>query len=702
MVPVPCGDTNTEMNLGDASDKTMLEVWFKLNDNDVDAVDLPKGTNVRKFRDEVKEKRTVSLQHCDAAMLDVFAPGADPKSEDTLDPGDPVPGGTSSKNPLIVVAPKPHLQQQVGELSCCSRIPFLHFFILFIESVREFVLTNSFTVLPVQGRPPLSPSPARQQQIPPPSQGKNLPKLPETNTMKTPSSEEGQAKALTYVASNPSGGHPLYCSANTIALQVTALLQAARREKNNLDTTYFDAARLILNARPVVARGLLKDEEVDRNERFYTGAFCDALNAVLAGGISVLHQGCIGNGPTHSDLSARYCLDGYRSATLMVGEGKRDDDPCVRMKTRGQIFNELIRHRKIDRKLNGDKEQNFRPILLLAFNLSYVSLELAFPSTKGGHMEKSEWVTFANDLPEETETFWTIPVAMVHIAFDHGMLKLPYVLCFIADTLKFLQSLGTVPRVQFKTPWVTKSTSELIDGKKCGDNVTIIESKSGKRVYKEFCYYLRERDIFNQTETIIQKADQRWPPNRKLLDALGEPYSSWKIEDGPCGIKILVYDYIEGTSWPTSRLAWIQVLKQVEKIHSQGYVHGDLLPRNLIFNDDAGYVIDFDLMRKEGGLYVAGYNHSAFGAYRHKDAHAGNKMQKEHDLCALMQMSKKYFAHHDGIDNVSDISGLVQYFEESECEVSKGEQARHDEATGSPVRASTRDIPVDQLRNMQV
>jgi hypothetical protein len=34
------------MNLGDASDKTLLEVWFKLNDNDVDAVDLPKGTNV--------------------------------------------------------------------------------------------------------------------------------------------------------------------------------------------------------------------------------------------------------------------------------------------------------------------------------------------------------------------------------------------------------------------------------------------------------------------------------------------------------------------------------------------------------------------------------------------------------------------------------------------------------------------------------
>jgi hypothetical protein len=86
-----------------------------------------------------------------------------------------------------------------------------------------------------------------------------------------------------------------------------------------------------------------------------------------------------------------------------------------------------------------------------------------------------------------------------------------------------------------------------------------------------------------------------------------------------------------------------------------------LLPRNQIFDDDAGYVIDFDLMREKGGLYIARYNHSAFGAYRHKDAHAGNKMQKEHDFWSLMQMSKEYFANHDGIDNVTDILVILIY-----------------------------------------
>jgi hypothetical protein len=73
----------------------------------------------------VKEERTVSLQHCDAAMLDVFAPGTDPKTVDSLDPGDLIPGDTSSKNPLIVVAPKPQQQApQDGESVHCSSFVF--------------------------------------------------------------------------------------------------------------------------------------------------------------------------------------------------------------------------------------------------------------------------------------------------------------------------------------------------------------------------------------------------------------------------------------------------------------------------------------------------------------------------------------------------------------------------------------------------
>jgi hypothetical protein len=47
----------------------------------------------------------------------VFAPGADPKTEMALKANALVPSYATYENPLIVVAPKPHYQQQLGELS---------------------------------------------------------------------------------------------------------------------------------------------------------------------------------------------------------------------------------------------------------------------------------------------------------------------------------------------------------------------------------------------------------------------------------------------------------------------------------------------------------------------------------------------------------------------------------------------------------
>lgn len=69
----------------------------------------------------------------------------------------------------------------------------------------------------------------------------------------------------------------------------------------------------------------------------------------------------------------------------------------------------------------------------MAFNFNYISLDLAFPSTKSGYMENSEWVTF-DDMDKGTETFWTIQVAQVGIAGQDGREKLPYVLTFFHTT----------------------------------------------------------------------------------------------------------------------------------------------------------------------------------------------------------------------------------------------------------------------------
>jgi len=58
---------------------------------------------------EVKKERAVALSHCDAADLAVYPHGTTPPflQDKAIDPGDHVPPGTTSKNPLIVVAPAP-------------------------------------------------------------------------------------------------------------------------------------------------------------------------------------------------------------------------------------------------------------------------------------------------------------------------------------------------------------------------------------------------------------------------------------------------------------------------------------------------------------------------------------------------------------------------------------------------------------------
>ena len=62
------------------------------------------------------EKAKKTLEHCDALKLKVFPPGTKSFSEDkAIDPGDAVPGGTTSKNPLIVVAPDPTSKRQAED-----------------------------------------------------------------------------------------------------------------------------------------------------------------------------------------------------------------------------------------------------------------------------------------------------------------------------------------------------------------------------------------------------------------------------------------------------------------------------------------------------------------------------------------------------------------------------------------------------------
>lgn len=519
-----------------------------------------------------------------------------------------------------------------------------------------------------------SSSPKRQRTIRPPSEGKMASIQP--SSIRNPSSEEGQRDAMKYVdeAADLEGTHALQCSANSTVLYLTSLLENEVNNREQIPQKYKEAAKSFLTAREMLDDDKLDSVGVKGNERHFTGAFCLALNAVLSDGMAALHQGCIGTKATHSDVHARYMLDNYKSPVLMVGEGKLGSHEGIRKSVRGQLFNELIRHRKIDRKARqGNADGDYRPILLMSFNTAYISLELAFPSTKNGHMENLGWVSFNNNLREGTETFWTVQVAMVGISGTEGNSKIPVLLRFIELTLWHLQQLRSqnTSRVQFKTPWKnpwpTDPEVKVTGADKRGANVTIIKHGERKFVRKEFCYYLRKCDGFNFIGAFdeIEERDQRWVPNEHVLNDLGkqnEWYRSWKVEAGPFGIKILVYEFRKGSLRPPSKDVWIQVLRQVDIIHSHDFVHGDLLPRNLLFSEEYGLVIDFDLMRKEGGEYVLGYNQRDFAPYRHSDARARTPMKKEHDIHALVQLSKEYFVLPSDW-NKTTILEMIEFFD---------------------------------------
>jgi hypothetical protein len=85
-------------------------VWIQVQRRDGITVGQPEEIeavpqNVSKLRKLVKVACQRQLDYCDANELLVFPSGA-LKEAKALDPGDAVPENTTSKNPLIVVAPQ--------------------------------------------------------------------------------------------------------------------------------------------------------------------------------------------------------------------------------------------------------------------------------------------------------------------------------------------------------------------------------------------------------------------------------------------------------------------------------------------------------------------------------------------------------------------------------------------------------------------
>ncbi|KAL3927764.1 MAG: hypothetical protein SGBAC_012944 [Bacillariaceae sp.] len=208
---------------------------------------------------------------------------------------------------------------------------------------------------------------------------------------KAPSSYDGEKEGLQYASCDTNA--TMQCTSHPTSVELLELFEKTITEreesKNSKPDKFAVAARKVMLTNSYSAGN---STGVSSNERFFTGALANAMNAVFDDGFTALHQGCLGTGATSSDLSVcRFKPEPDWPITLLVGEGKRLTDPQpLREATRGQLFNKLLRHRSNEYKMNEACSGGgyFGPILLVAFDTNYMEIGLAFPSKKGSQLEK--------------------------------------------------------------------------------------------------------------------------------------------------------------------------------------------------------------------------------------------------------------------------------------------------------------------------
>jgi hypothetical protein len=111
-------------NGGVPSASVWVQVYYQGETKPVDDADpFEIETNLKNVNDLKKKVHEELKLVSRAALCKAYHPGTAvpiPEGTKSLDPGEDVPADTTSKKPMIVIAPKP--QELDCELRCCSRI----------------------------------------------------------------------------------------------------------------------------------------------------------------------------------------------------------------------------------------------------------------------------------------------------------------------------------------------------------------------------------------------------------------------------------------------------------------------------------------------------------------------------------------------------------------------------------------------------
>jgi hypothetical protein len=114
-------------------------------------------------------------------------------------------------------------------------------------------------------------------------------------------------------------------------------------------------------------------------------------------------------------------------------------------------------------------------------------------------------------------------------------------------------------------------------------------------------------------------------------------------EDEGKDVCILVMPFLEGNHYPSCAGDFLPIVNQIEEMHKNGHVHGDLRLANVIFNGEKSQIIDFDWsgeVRKK--CYPDGWVLKIPDGQRHARVKAGRQLLKCHDWFALLGMMKMF------------------------------------------------------------
>jgi len=112
-------------------------------------------------------------------------------------------------------------------------------------------------------------------------------------------------------------------------------------------------------------------------------------------------------------------------------------------------------------------------------------------------------------------------------------------------------------------------------------------------------------------------------------------------------LQIVQYDKVKGNHTPTRVGHLTNLLKELQELHQQGIVHGDIRLSNIIFSPKGDEIettlIDFDLSGKhDGKIYPTRFNREIEDGVRHEEARSEMKLKYEHDVYAARWIIAKY------------------------------------------------------------